>query len=291
VQAGTAGAGAAAGDAVEEPGTEAPVETVHLEATGPFVEHVEDRPAFEDRPAMSRDEYELLIGELPMPRQKQIREFAAAVAAWCDWHQCLSLLPPGAAFRFYLDPRAGMDRVVLTNGVTAFLPREEGAAHAHAAWISTREYQRRFGFLAFACAEAPRLLRPIRIEAGGETYEGMLDNNVTYAVLWVPQEPFHVPEPILKAGTCMVTGVVHPGAAHPAAWQATLERVKLNHAWPIEGGGPKVLGRIRERVAAAGTADQPDAELDALLAPERERLMGEMVAAMNRMIGQLHGSL
>jgi hypothetical protein len=51
------------------------------------------------------------------------------------------------------------------------------------------------------------------------------------------------------------------------------------------------LWRIRERVAATGPVQNIDPELQALLAPERQRLLDEMAAVMNRMVEQIHGAL
>lgn len=264
---------------------------VHLHPTGPFEKHAEDISPYEDRPSMAREEYELLVGNLPMPRKKHMREFAEYVSSALAWHEQLPLLPAGEPFRFYLNPFAGMDRMLLEDGRAAFIPRGEDAERFQESWLPTEEYRRRFGFLAFACPAAERWIRPVRLEIDDESHDGVLDNNVNYAVLWVPKKPFNLPDAILKAGTCIVTGVVHPRAACPSAWQRTLETVKSNHAWPAETGGPATLARIRERVAATGPVQNIDPELQRLLAPERQRLLDEMAAAMNRMVEQIHGVL
>ena len=264
---------------------------VHLHVAGPFEKHVEDVSPYEDRPSMAREEYELLVADLPMPRKKHIRDFAEYVSSAVAWHEQLPLLPAGEPFRFYLNPFAGMDRILLSDGRAAFMPREADAERVQESGLPTDEYRRRFGFLAFACPAAERWVRPVRLEVEDESYDGVLDNNVNYAVLWVPKKPFNLPEAILKAGTCMVTGVVHPRAACPSSWQRTLETVKSNHAWPLETGGPATLARIRERVAATGPVQNIDPELKALLAPERQRLLDQMAAAMNRMAEQIHGAL
>jgi len=271
--------------------TPPPVPSVRIHDAGPFVKHVEEISPYQERPEMAREEYEMLVAELPMPRKKQMREFAEYVAGAKSWHEHLPLLPTGAAFRFYLNPFAGMDRIVLDDGRAAFIPRGEDADPFHYSWMPTGEYRQRFGFLSFACAEASRFIKPVRLDVDDLSFEGTLDNNVNYAVLWVPQKPFQLPEAILKAGACFVTGVVHPRAACPATWQRTLETVKSNHVWPPQTGGPETLARIRARVAATGAVAEIDPELEALVAPERQRLLDEMVAAMTRMVGQLHGSL
>lgn len=280
-----------AGGAAPDTAAATPGPRVQLHDAGPFVKHAEEISPYEDRPAMAREEYEMLVADLPMPRKKHMREFAEYVAGAKSWHEHLPLLPTGAPFRFYLNPFAGTDRVLLEDGRAAFIPRGEDADPFHYSWMPTEEYHRRFGFLAFACADASRFVKPVRLEVDDATVDGVLDNNVNYAVLWVPRKPFNLPDAILKAGTCIVTGVVHPRAACPSAWQKTLATVKSNHAWPAETGGAATLARIRARVEAAGAVDTIDPELQELLAPERERLLGEMVAAMSRMVGQLHGSL
>lgn len=264
---------------------------VHVHATGIFEKHIEDLSPYEERPSMAREEYELLVADLPMPRKRQMREFAAYVSSALAWHEQLPLLPAGEPFRFYLNPFAGMDRVLLGDGRAAFIPRGEDAERFQDSWLPTEEYRRRFGFLAFACPAAERWIKPVRLEVEDEFYDGVLDNNVNYAVLWVPKKPFNLPDAIVRAGTCMVTGIVHPRAACPSAWERTLETVKSNHAWPAETGGPATLARIRERVAATGPVQNVDPELQALLAPERQRLLDEMTAAMARMVEQIHGVL
>lgn len=275
---------AAAGSAAATP-------HVQLHDAGSFEKHVEEISPYEDRPSMAREEYELLVADLPMPRKKHMREFAEYVSSALPWHEQLPLLPSGEPFRFYLNPFAGMDRMLLGDGRAAFIPRSADAERFQESWLPTEEYRQRFGFLCFSCAAAERWVKPVRLQVDTEFYEGVLDNNVNYAVLWVPKKPFNLPDAILKAGTCMVTGVVHPRAACPSAWQRTLETVKSNHAWPVETGGPATLARIRERVASTGPVQNIDPELQALLAPERQRLLDAMTATMTRMVEQIHGAL
>ena len=247
--------------------------------------------SFEDRPSLGREEYEMLVAELPMPRKRQMREFAAYVASANSWHEHLPLLPDGAAFRFYLDPFAGMDRVLMPDGTAVFVRRDADAHRFHPAWIPTAEYRERFGCLAFACAAGSRFVKPVKVETDDASFEGLLDNNFNHAIVWVPRKPFGLPDPILRAGTCFVTGVVHARAGRPAAWRGALEATRSNHAWPAETGGAATLAQIRARCEAAGMADEIDAELDALVAPERQRLLDEMVAAMTRVLAQIHGAI
>jgi hypothetical protein len=285
------------GDAVDvdaEPAEtdEAPPVQVRVLDAGPFaLQPAEAMPSYEDVASLGREEYELLVGELPMPRKRQMRDFAAYVAGAKDWHELLPLLPDGAVFRFYLDPFAGMDRILMPDSRAAFVPRAADADGFLPAWIPTAEYRERFGCLAFACAEGSRFVKPVKVETDAVSFEGVLDNNFNHAVVWVPRKPFGLPDPIVRAGTCFLTGVVHAGASHPAAWRTTLAATKTNHAWPAETGGATTLAQIRARCEAAGMADEFDPELDALLAPERQRLLDEMVAAMTRVLGQIHGHI
>ncbi len=283
---------AAPSDPDEDEAEGAPAVQFRLVDAGAFTPQSDDAlPSFEERPSLGREEYEMLVGELPMPRKRQMRDFAAYVASAKNWHEHLPLVPDGAAFRFYLDPFAGMDRVLLHDDMALFVPREAGADGFLPAWIPTAEYRERFGFLSFACAAGPRFVKPVKVEDDEVSLEGTLDNNFNHAVVWVPRKPFGLPDPILRVGTCFVTGVIHARAAHPAAWRTTLEALKSNHAWPAETGGAQTLAKIRARCEARGMADEFDAELDALLAPERQRLLDEMVAAMGRVLAQIHGAI
>jgi len=74
------------------------------------------RISIPDVPGMDLEAYRRWLGEVTPPTNSQIEAFADFVAGAHSWYKHLPLLPPGAKFHFYIDPQAGMDRLVHASG-------------------------------------------------------------------------------------------------------------------------------------------------------------------------------
>jgi hypothetical protein len=250
-------------------------------------------------------EYRKMAGRLPPPSSEQIRAFARFVACAKSWYKHLPFLPPGAAFRFFVDPWAGMDRMRTRDGGIIFGERTRETFRFHYTWMPSAEYRERFGRLAFACESATSLYIPVSCHKDdGTDAKGLLDNNPDRAVIAVPgYGEYQLPQEVLDAGTAWLTGAIHPLTATWGACSAALARSEVPGPWPLESGGPAVLDRLRARCreieeasrAAPTPEERPaldavDEELNRLIAPERRRLRGEIVHAVERVVDLLYGS-
>lgn len=73
----------------------------------------------------------------------QMQQFALFVSNAHSWYKHLPYLPPGEPFQFFLDPGAGMQLVVSSQGSVDATPRAEPGFHY--SWLPTVEYRARFG--------------------------------------------------------------------------------------------------------------------------------------------------
>ena len=256
-------------------------------------------------PLVPLDEYRRLARHLPPPTGEQIQAFASHAAAAKSWYKHLPFLPPGVPFQFFIDPWAGMDRMRTRDGAILFGERTNDTFRFHYTWMTTADYHTRFGRLAFSCEAGTALYSQggCRKQDGTEI-KGILDNNPDRAVLAVPgYGEYRLPQEILDAGTTDVTAAIHADAATFSVCSAALGSSDAPGPWPLESGGPEVLGKLRARCRAledayrsAPTAesrprlDDVDEELDRLLAPERRRQHEQMVLAIGRVVDLLYGA-
>lgn len=256
-------------------------------------------------PLVPLAEYRMLARHLPPPTSDQIQAFASHVAAAKSWYKHLPFLPPGTPFHFFVDPWAGLDRMRTRDGAILFGERTNDTFRFHYTWMTTADYHTHFGRLAFSCEAGTALYSQggCRQEDGTEI-KVVLDNNPGRASLAVPgYGEYRLPREILDAGMTDLTAVIHAQAATARVCMAALRSSDGAGAWPLESGGPEVLGRLRARCRAiddayrsAATAesrprlDDVDEELDRLLAPERRRLHEQMVFAIRRVVEVLYGS-
>jgi hypothetical protein len=86
-----------------------------------------------------------------------------------------------------------------------------------------------------------------------------------------------------------LTGVIHPYAANPFSWR----RVQPDGKWPEPVSGLVDIQKVRERCLqidrTVGFMDEVEPGLKALLEPEMQREMGEMVEAMKRVRAVVYG--
>ncbi len=69
-----------------------------------------------------------------------------------NWYKQLPAQPPGAPMYSYIDPNAGRDRL-RSWGHQVYRDRTENTERSYYSWPTTREYRRRFGYLALWGAE------------------------------------------------------------------------------------------------------------------------------------------
>ncbi len=146
------------------------------------------------------------VAQLPPPTEEQIVDFVAFVAGAKSWYKHLPACPPGAPMHFYLDPNAGRDRLRRWGHQVMYRDRTEYTEQFHYSWMTTEEYRRRFGYLAFCCSEVTRLFMTEMLENGS----WKLDPNVMSP--FIEGEPGTlslVPETVLLTGGCLVSGIVH----------------------------------------------------------------------------------
>jgi len=256
-------------------------------------------------PQLELHEYRTLVAQFPRPTDGQIRQFASYVAEAKSWYKHLPLLPPGEPFQFFVDPWAGLDRVLLQDGQVVYINRTADTPRFHYTWMTTEDYRSRFCRLSFACAAGTELFLPVSCRLqDGRDISGFLANNSSRSSVHVSEKlECRLPQEILDAGTIGMTGVIHPLAARPWVWLNRLGKIDQPLSWPEETGGAntaqKIVARCRLVEArtrqsgpteAQGGLDAVDEELSGLLSPERRRLQERMVEAMQRVVAVLYGA-
>ena len=246
--------------------------------------------------ALTLARYRAICRELPRPTDAEIRDFALFVSQAHSWYKRTSLLPPGMPLQFFLDPSAGMQRIMRPNGRVVSVVREE--AGFHHSWLPTAKYRERFGHLAFC-----------DVGGGGvELHRSNGEVHIGADTAPVVADPANgqlrdVPRSVLRAGRAHISGLVHVGGASFQWWNIVFDRgYRVN--WPEEVGGPEALQHIRERseylrdnfslqeglpVEEIRTEDDVnkcliDMPLYRLIEPERNRQLAGMAAAMRRVI-------
>ncbi|MBN1511066.1 MAG: hypothetical protein JXB13_03555 [Phycisphaerae bacterium] len=245
-----------------------------------------------------------MVEAIPPPTAQQIQDFASFVSEAKSWYKHLPLLPPGEPFWFFIDPWAGLDRILGRRGQVVYVNRTSETLQFHYTWMTTEDYRSRFGRLAFACAAGTELFLPVSVRlTDNREIRGVLANNPSRASVHTTEETeYRLPPEVLNAGTTRVTGVIHKLTGTPWVWLGFLPDNADSVGWPEETGGSETIGRIIARChtiqreatqsgAAEGNQklDAIDEELTTLLAPERRRLQREMVLSMNRIVTLLYG--
>lgn len=250
-------------------------------------------------PVLSLQKYRKAIEGIPCPTSRQIEDFACYVSGAKSWYKHLPLVPPGEIFTFYIDPWAGMDRILARNGRVMYITRTSDTLKFHYTWMTTEEYHSRFGWLAFASVAGTELFLPVsmRLENSSEI-SGAMANNPSRASIHLTEETeFQLPPEVRDAGTTRITGVVHQMSDRPRVWLRFLKNYPDSLPWPEETGGSETGRKIAARcrtiqmeATQSGKAEEHrdldaiDEELALLLAPERRRLQQEMVLTMNRVV-------
>lgn len=158
-------------------------------------------------PEMGLTDYRRWIGDVSRPTPAQIEAFADYVAGARSWYKHLPLKRPGVPIQFYIDPHAGMDRLVLATGEVRLRERTQESGSFHYSWMPTAEYRERFGCLAFSCAKGSPLFTDEYLD--GEPI--LVDHNCLFPELRVSNDAaFAPPKAVLDAGRCDMTALIHP---------------------------------------------------------------------------------
>ena len=261
-------------------------------------------------PEMSLGAYRSWIADVAPPTDSQIEAFADYVAGARSWYKHLPLTPPGTIFQFYIDPHAGVDRLVNRSCEVHLRRRTEQTTPFHYSWMTTAEYRERFGCLAFSCPAGSALFMDDQL---GDP-DLLIDNNCTLPAALqsvdAAYEPVLVdstchqptlqtscltadspPKEVLEAGACSLTALVHPRATEDflATQLAAINR-KPYKRYDVNGG---VFDSIQDRWSDLDTDESSsdkkarkansDPVFIALIQQEKARLRQNMIEAMQRM--------
>ena len=235
---------------------------------------------------------------LPRPSLEQVDNFVKFVSGAHSWYKHLPLLPPGMPFFFFLDPFSGYDKRFSRDGSVVHVERTENSERLHYSWMFTRTYRERFGHLDYAMNDGTKVL----LRTSTATHE--------YAdppKFWTVEGLCHLPPEVTALGSVELTGVIDPRAQRDIVWTRILPIYIARHPadpprqWPEETGGDSTLRKILEvceremhcpgeldSEASIAHAIEFEAELRALLQPEKERLQAKMTQAINRMLDLLY---
>ena len=275
-----------------------------------FDEMILRRLSGADLPEMDLDAYRGWIADVEPPTDAQIAAFADYVAGARSWYKHLPLTPPGKLFQFYIDPHAGVDRLVNRSGEVHLRMRTEQTTPFHYSWMTTAEYRERFGRLAFSCAAGSALFMDDQM---GDP-DLRIDNNCTLSAALQPDdaayEPVLVdstchqpalqtscliangpPKEVLEAGVCSLTALVHPRTTEDFL-VTQLAAIKRKQYKRYDSNG-EVFDPIQDRLsdldAQVSSSDETarkassDPVFIALIQQEKTRLRQSMVEAMQRM--------
>lgn len=249
-------------------------------------------------PRLTLDSYRGLVGGMPRPMPTQVEAFARHVCSAHSWYKQLPLLPPGVPFWFYLDPSAGMQRSVDSQGNLRVEPLEKPGFH-HSS-LPTRTYRERFGTLVFSSASHSTV--SVVSRDGART---LPSDDAPVIVDPDAGLLYRIPQEVVEAGTALVSGLVH---LYVPEFILALDMPAFPpNQWPIESGGATAYHAILDRcrtLQADPAATQPlsfevseamglrglfdkDFTLHCLVEPERERQRRQMIAAMERVLALL----
>lgn len=231
---------------------------------------------------MSLEAYRQWIRDIPLPTDGQIEAFADYVAGVRSWYKHLPLTTPGVPFQFYIDPHAGMDRLVLSNGSVRLRERTNDTEPSHYSWMTTAEYRERFGHLAFSCAKGSLLFT----DEYCDNEPVLVDHNSFFPELRVSEnEALAPPSEVLDAGRCALTALIHPRATEKFVATQLARMVRMPER-QVEGDWAPFIARWREKADQHGDVDElagqivADPEFVARFQTEKARLRQGMVAAM-----------
>jgi hypothetical protein len=263
-----------------------------IDHTDDFLDPEDEREiALEPLPPFA-DERDYLedIGSLPIPTSLQIRDFVSFVSAAKSWYKHLLSRPPGAPMHFYLDPNAGRDRLRRWGHEVIYRDRTEDTKAIHYSWMTTEEYRRRFGYLAYCCAMSTGIWTDEMLQDG----VAALDPNVSEPLIeGEPGRLLLVPEAVLEAGACLLTRTVHVRTDAESLWKKWNRTGDQDaNVEPMSGQWPRIalLCEKLGREAPGRHFKAMEGELNALIKKQREQDHSEMKVAIENMLGFVHSS-
>ena len=161
--------------------------------------------------------YTDLVKNLPMPTEAQTRGFAEFVTGAHSWYKHLRI-KPSSPFVFFLDPNAGRAMVRVPEDEVTFVDYTDESEKFHYTWQTTETYRQRFGFWNYEAAYGTSF-RYRSNEGGVDTAGSGL------RILSAVGERRTVPEPLVRAGTALVSALMwHPGWHSEAVKMRQFER-------------------------------------------------------------------
>lgn len=248
----------------------------------------------ENWPALSVPDYRALWKDIPRPTATQIQDFASFVGGAHSWYKHLPMYPPGGPFCFFLDPMAGMDYVVCADKQYDVVERPENGRGLHYSWMPTSVYRRRFGFLSYSTPCGSRVFMDVsrRVE-GGEPVPGLRGENPdgTGPIICLRSVGFRrLPTEVINEGTVWITGVVHELADGLLYWQRSFQ-MQLEEVSDFDSVVDGMEEPYRAVAKLCRKVDRKEMALDdamkqlpEILRPEREFLLNEMRAAIERVV-------
>jgi hypothetical protein len=241
-------------------------------------------------PPLTLHQYADLLARVPLPTQEQKDNFVQYVSHAHSWYKHLPLYPPGVPFYFFIDKYAGCDRLVSKDGTGILKERTEGGFHYSD--YPTVKYRDLFGHLAYCCGYGTKV---IPLSKGPM----VIPRDDLAAVPGDDARMYRLPPEVLEAGVTRLTAVIHTNSAFNPLWLDRWPKDPQEIDWPQESGGqltlekilsrsekvlldPRAMELLRINLPATGRLSSVDAILYELLTPERNRLYGEMMKAMDR---------
>jgi hypothetical protein len=235
------------------------------------------------------------IASLTPHTEAQIKDFVSFAADAKSWYKHIPARPPGEPMHFYLDPNAGRDRLRRWGHRVAYYDRTEGTRKLHYSWLTTSEYRRRFGYLAFSCPVGTVIWMDETTEAEIWTrdpnFSAPLIEGSSGALALVPAA-------VLQVGGCNVTQMVHSRTDAKMLWQKwKKEQLRAAEYREMEvdalTGHWIRIGVLCEEVAEERSARRIrsiEVELSSLIEQQRAKERREMMDAIKEMLEYVSSS-
>ncbi|GEM_PF-1777331 len=187
---------------------------------------------------LTLQEYRDIVSTLARPTEDQIDDFIEFVCSAHSWYKPILLLktkmPYYMKFIFYINPHAGMKleynwRV----GYTARERLDTDEDKIHYTWMTTSEYRRRFGYLAYNNTIGTNYDKPLS------------DTDGSY-----PKVPFiegkygAIPDEIMEVCSSLASGIIHPHSANRSFENYWIDL--YSETFPNSAKIQKLIEEIRE---------------------------------------------
>lgn len=239
--------------------------------------------------------------KLPKPTSEQNKRFAEYVAQARNWYKIIPASPQ-VAFFFYLDPDAGRYWVRKTSQLGLNLDSEidtdaiedsevvfEDAVESHQwqrGWETTEEYRSLFGFWNFNTPYMPQT--EILMDSGDIVITAGAGCRIRSGIGWCK-----IPRELKAAGTAWVSSLMYPFSYGYSHFAEGLVFVEVSASDPLNQLLQHILElkslRKKESSDWSNTDEfkKLEQKIEEPLTHERNRLIGEMVFAMERFLQKL----